>query len=161
MAGLTHAEMVTLGGRWLRREGFGVVATELSCHGSQEQPDVIGFRSTCSAIIECKVSRSDFLADRAKPHRQKAGVGVYRFFLCPDELIAIDEVPPTWGLLYASGRSVRSIIRPLGNAWPGLGRGCDGWRLFQNECDGEAERMLLYSVARRLSLKAVVQGRSA
>ena len=58
-----HDNLTLLGARWLKKQGFAVVATEISAVGSREQPDVVGFRSTCSAIIEAKVSRADFLAD--------------------------------------------------------------------------------------------------
>lgn len=51
-----HNRLTGLAARWLKRNGFGVVATELNCHGSREQPDAIGFRSSASAIIEVKVS---------------------------------------------------------------------------------------------------------
>jgi len=36
-----------------------------------EIPDVIGFGSGFSIVIECKVSRADFLQDKKKPHRAK------------------------------------------------------------------------------------------
>jgi len=53
-----------MGAAWLRKNGFSVVETELTCFGCREQPDVLGFRSSCSAMVEVKISRSDFLADK-------------------------------------------------------------------------------------------------
>jgi hypothetical protein len=67
MSGDLHKLLVTLGERWLKRQGFAVVATELVTGGTREQADVIGFRSQCSAVIEAKASRADFLADVNRP----------------------------------------------------------------------------------------------
>jgi hypothetical protein len=64
-----------------------------------------------STLIECKASRSDFLSDKKKPFRQNPefAMGRYRFFLCPWELIRVDELPGKWGLLWA--RNGRVYIR--------------------------------------------------
>ncbi|OWJ92312.1 hypothetical protein B6S59_20895 [Pseudomonas sp. A46] len=152
-----HNTLTALGARWLKRNGFAVVATELTCIGSREQPDVIGFRSSCSAIIEVKVSRADFFADRKKPERARGGLGIYRFYLCPEDLIHPEEVPLRWGLLYAKGRSVESIVKPSGNLWPSLVMHpelaviANDWVAFQHTPDYSAERQALFSIARRLS----------
>ncbi|MCD2844862.1 hypothetical protein K4W92_00220 [Pseudomonas aeruginosa] len=152
-----HQKLTQLGASWLRRNGFGVVATELFCFGSREQPDVVGFRSECSAVIEVKVSRADFLADQKKPVRTVGGLGIYRFYLCPNGLIHPEELPPKWGLLYVTGRSIRAVVAPEGNLWPSLEEPHPDieklvrpWRQFQNVPDARAERSALYSIARRL-----------
>lgn len=152
MAGDIHKQLVTLGEKWLKRQGFAVVASELVTGGTREQADVIGFPSSCSAVIEAKASRSDFLADARKPHRLAGGLGVYRFYLCPPGVIEVADLPARWGLLYAVGRSVRDVVRPLGNGWPSFGTTYGAWPDFQHEADVEAERGVLYSIARRRSL---------
>tara|TARA_Y100001001_G_scaffold158908_1_gene179099 strand:+ start:13411 stop:13875 length:465 start_codon:yes stop_codon:yes gene_type:complete len=149
-----HDKLVKLGARWLKRNGFPVVATELKCTGSREQPDVIGFRSSCSAVIEVKVSRSDFLADSKKPERTDGGLGIYRFYLCPEGLIVPADLPERWGLLEASGRQVNAVVAPHGNYWPGLEAPAEfagSWAKFQHTPDSKAERSALFSIARRLS----------
>jgi hypothetical protein len=147
-----HADLVRLGARWLKGQGFGVVATELAVSGTQERADVIGFRSTCSAIIEAKASRADFLADRKKSHRGVGGLGNYRFYLCPPGIIEASDIPEGWGLLYADGMRVAEIVKPAGNRWPGDGQiGIGNWAEFCHLPDHEAERAVLYSIARRLS----------
>jgi len=149
-----HTTLVTLGAKWLRRNGFGVVATELDAVDCRERPDVVGFRSSCSAVIEVKVSRSDFFADRQKPERGSApGIGVYRFYLCPTGLVAVEDLPPRWGLLYEEKGRVFEVWRPQGNIWPGFGEASDigNWHLFQHQPDSAAERQALYSIARRLA----------
>src|SRR3546814_6733254 len=132
--------------------GVGVISTELVCAGSVEQPEVIGVRSTCCAIIEVKVSRADFLADARKPERRQGGLGLYRFYLCPENLITPDDLPPGWGLIYAAGRSTKDILRPQGNVWPArllLDAGQEfstwqhDWHAFQHESNLGAERSAL------------------
>lgn len=50
-----HDNLSALGAKWLKWQGFTVVATEINAAGCREQADVVAFRSTCSAIIESKV----------------------------------------------------------------------------------------------------------
>ena len=93
--------MVERAVRWLRSYRCGVVLSEQACV-SGEMPDAIGWKQAChSVLVECKVTRGDFLADRAKPFRQKPekGVGSERFYLTPAAMIKIAELPPGWGLL--------------------------------------------------------------
>jgi hypothetical protein len=98
---MTHSQLVEKAVRWLRSYRCGVVLSEQACM-SGEMPDAIGWKRAChSVLVECKVTRSDFLADRAKPFRQKpeTGVGCERFYLAPVGLIRHEELPPGWGLL--------------------------------------------------------------
>ncbi|CAG9230086.1 conserved hypothetical protein [Paraburkholderia tropica] len=152
MPGEVHKQLVTLGAKWLRRQGFAVVANELVTGRRGEEADTIGFRSNCSALIEVKASRSDFLADARKPHRTAGGLGVYRFYLCPPGVIDVDDLPKGWGLLYAEGRGVREVLRPTGNAWPSWGAKIGDWPAFQHDANVDAERGVLFSIARRRSL---------
>ncbi len=96
---------------WLRRYRCGVVLSEQAC-ASGEMPDAIGWKKTChSVLVECKVSRADFLADREKPFRQKPemGVGCERYYMVPRGLIRVEEIPRGWGLLEVSGRNVEKV----------------------------------------------------
>lgn len=149
-----HCVLTQMSARWLRRNGFGVVATEITVNGCDERPDAIGFRSTCSALVEVKVSRGDFLADRHKPARsiEGHGLGVYRFYMSPEGVVRPEDLPPGWGLLHARGRSVIDVVRPLGNLWPAYGSrsgGGESWGPFQHRSNVEAERAVLYSIALR------------
>jgi hypothetical protein len=120
-----HAQLCQLAQRWLMRpqsaggHGCGFAITEGWGDGQGEHPDAIGWRRSPldggSILVEVKVSRPDFLADARKPHRAEPalGVGRYRYYLCPEGLIAPEELPPRWGLLYATGRrSVRAVLGP-------------------------------------------------
>ena len=65
-------------------------------------PDAIGWkRANHSVLVECKVTRADFMADHAKPFRLKPeqGVGSERFYLTPPALLKPEELPAGWGLL--------------------------------------------------------------
>jgi hypothetical protein len=98
---MTHAQLVSKAIHFLRSYRCGVVLSEQACV-SGEMPDAIGWKRAChSVLVECKVTRSDFLADRAKPFRLKpeGGVGCERFYLVPAGLIRREELPTGWGLL--------------------------------------------------------------
>ncbi len=138
--------------KWLKKQGFPVVATNISAIGSREKIDVIGFRSSCSIVIESKVSRSDYLADQRKPERSDGAraLGTYRFYICPVGMIHPDEtLPRGWGLLYSDGSRVVEAFKPSGNHWPPANIG-DKWKPFQHEVNEEAERAMLFSLCRRL-----------
>jgi hypothetical protein len=105
---MTHEKLVSRAVSWLRSYGCGVVLSEQSC-ASGETPDAIGWKRGChSVVVECKVSRADFLADRDKEFRQKPeiGMGCERFYLVPAGLMKSDELPRGWGLLELRGREV-------------------------------------------------------
>jgi hypothetical protein len=153
MSSQQHAQLVALGVRWVKQQGFAVVASEICASGSREIADVIGFRASCSVLVEAKASRRDFLADRLKPERrdQCRGLGLYRFYLAPPDVIGLADLPPGWGLLHAQGARVIEVLRPLGNMWPGAGSELQGWREFQHPVNEAAEREVLFSIARRLT----------
>ena len=104
---MTHAQLVERAVRWLRVYRCGVVLSEQACV-SGEMPDAIGWkRASHSVLVECKVTRADFLVDRDKPFRLKPeqGVGCERFYLTPPALVKVEELPAGWGLLeYRRGR---------------------------------------------------------
>jgi hypothetical protein len=120
---MTHAQLVEKAVHWLRRYRCGVVLSEQACV-SGEMPDAIGWKRAChSVLVECKVTRGDFLADRAKPFRVDSadGVGCERFYLVPAGLVRREELPAGWGLLeYRGGRiemahpSAKNLRSPAG-----------------------------------------------
>jgi len=112
---MTHQQLVRLAERWLRRKyRCGIVLSEQSC-ASGETPDVIGWKNSCrSIVIECKVSRADFFADRSKPWRiePETGMGCERFYLVPQGLIGKDELPKHWGLLECKAGEITISVKP-------------------------------------------------
>jgi hypothetical protein len=110
-----HAQLVASAVEWLRcKHGCGIVLSEQYC-ASGEVPDVIAWKASCqSVLVECKVSRSDFLADANKPFRVKPeeGLGSRRFYMAPAGMIAREELPKYWGLLERKGREVMMTVKP-------------------------------------------------
>ena len=110
-----HVQMVARAVQWLRHHyGCGIILSEQYC-ASGEIPDVIAWKGFCqSVLVECKVARSDFLADAVKPFRLKPeeGLGSRRFYMAPAGMIAPEELPKHWGLLECKGREVRMTVKP-------------------------------------------------
>ncbi len=126
---------------WLRRYRCGVVLSEQAC-ASGEMPDAIGWKKAChSVLIESKVSRADFMADRDKPFRQRpeTGVGCERYYLAPRALISTEELPAGWGLLEVCGREIERIKTSAKNLRSEIG--------FQNEMN------LLLASLRRVEIR--------
>jgi len=92
-----------MGVRWLSRQ-CSVVLYEFGTD-ADENPDVIGWAPGAgSVLIECKLTRSDFLRDATKSVRTnpRKGMGHRRYYLCPPELIQVNDLPPKWGLLWTA-----------------------------------------------------------
>jgi hypothetical protein len=108
---MTHNQLVEKAVTWLRSYRCGMVLSEQAC-ASGEMPDAIGWKRAChSVLIECKVSRADFLADFDKPFRKKPsiGLGCERFYMVPTDLVRPQELPLGWGLLEIRNRKVVMI----------------------------------------------------
>jgi hypothetical protein len=89
-----------------------------------------------TVLVEVKVSKSDFLADRQKPHRAEPnrGVGKYRYYMAPAGLIKVDELPNRWGLIEVNPRGV---IQPAcGHVLLSYGQE-DTWAFEQRNRDWE------------------------
>jgi len=119
-APLTHDDLITLGRKWLLKsfespEPHGhtacpVIITELATTTlTGEIPDILAFNSYTSILIECKISRSDFIADLKKPFRMvDTAIGSQRWYLAPQGVIPLNKLPPKWGLLEVTPK--RKII---------------------------------------------------
>jgi hypothetical protein len=110
---MTHAQLVAKAVQWLRRYGCGIILSEQAC-ASGEVPDAIGWKGACrSVVVECKLSRSDFLVDRAKPFRQnpELGLGCERWYLTPAGLLCADDLPRYWGLLEAKAGKLHVVVK--------------------------------------------------
>lgn len=110
---MTHDQLIIEAARWLRyTKRCQVIATDIVT-GCSETPDAIGWRGTVTHLIECKATRSDFLADRKKPFRRdpRRGLGLYRYFMvAPDVVRGSDPWPAGWGLIeIRNGRPVLAI----------------------------------------------------
>lgn len=144
---MEHPELVDKARRWLKSIGCHTVITEMVSYTPYgEEPDAIGWVQGFSVLVECKVSRSDFLTDHKKQFRRNPewGMGNHRLYLCPEGLIKPDELPADWGLLYAVGgrKKVEPVIAPRGNCSWGSGP-------FYNRTSDKSEIRLLLSLIRR------------
>lgn len=121
----THAQLCKLAVGWLKRpqsrggHGCKVAIDECRTGWSGEVPDALGYHFSGSymdgtVLVECKVSRSDFLADKLKPHRLAGGVGNWRYYMVPQGLISADELPEKWGLIEVNQRGhIKTIVGPF------------------------------------------------
>jgi hypothetical protein len=142
---MTHAQLVQKAVAWLRRYRCGVVLSEQACV-SGEMPDAIGWKKAChSVVVECKISRSDYLADRGKPSRQRpeTGMGAERFYLLPAGLLRPEELLAGWGLLEYDKGKVNLIRRSVKN--------------FRSEAGFHYEMNLLLASLRRVEIRIAPQ----
>ena len=110
---MTHERLIRLAEAWLRRQRCDIVLSEQGCP-SGEMPDAIGWKAkNHSILIECKVSRADFLSDAAKPWRRDPAIamGNERLFAAPAGMLKVDELPAGWGLLEVDGRALKLVKR--------------------------------------------------
>src|SRR5437588_350701 len=115
---MTHAQLIQQAVIWLRAYRCGVVLSEQCC-ANGEMPDAIGWKRAChSVLIECKISRSDFLADRDKPFRQKSerGLGCERFYLTPPRLLRAAELAVCRGYFTSISTAVSRLRDALAHA---------------------------------------------
>lgn len=110
--GDVHADLIDRAAAWLRKKGCAVVITDMT-HGGPETADAIGWKGNYATIVECKASRSDFLADRKKDFRRRPerGMGSLRYFCAPVGLIRPAELPPHWGLLECAKGKLREAVK--------------------------------------------------
>lgn len=151
---MTHKELVMIGFKWMLANcSVGVAFREFRAVANGEYTDVIGFGSGGhSVIIEVKVSRADFIADKKKRFRlsPEHGMGKQRFYLCPAGLIQKEELPAGWGLVYVTpDGKARKVHTPYkGN----IGERHEG---FNHNI--KAEHGLMYSALRRLHLTGHIE----
>jgi len=138
----THKEACARAARWLQNTiGCAVVMTERTTRVS-ETPDAVGWKSDGDSIlVECKVSRSDFHADKTKIFRrvEEQGVGRFRYYAAPKGILELEDMPEGWGLLEITEHQVR--VRKIAAG---------------KSANKNAEVSMLVSAIRRLELAATV-----
>ena len=121
MRKLTHKELCLLGARWINQQiGVGFHGWNIIIEPGyrSEQPDVFAFCKYYSVVIECKASRSDFLADKRKPFRQNPylGIGRMRYYLVNEGVATQNDMPDGWQLLIAYNKN--TILFPDNFIYP-------------------------------------------
>ncbi len=137
---MKHDELVKRGVKWLKNNQvsimrFPIILPEFRCYANSI-PDVIGLNHNRTAVIECKISRADYLADKNKGHkRYRFQLGNYRYYLCPANLLLPNEINGGWGLLYCHPHKI-TIEKES--------------EIFSVELTRPQEYQVMYSVIRRL-----------
>jgi hypothetical protein len=146
---MTHAELVARAERFLRSMNCKVIFNDnfRAVTPSGEQPDCIGFMSGISFLIECKASRSDFLADKKKDFRRdpETGMGDWRFFLCPPGIIKPEDLPDGWGLLWCHPRKIEKVH--------GIPTNCQYHNKRPFKGNRDCEMQLMLSALRRMEIR--------
>ena len=141
---MTHKELIEKGAKFLKnskswrfRCQYVVKDFVSMCY---ETPDVFGIRGSRNILIEVKTSKTDFKKDQKKRFRREPseGIGYTRYYLCPENLITIEELPDKWGLLYCNTKNKIEVIKES--------------EVF-NERNIYGEMNIMYSIIRRLALK--------
>ncbi|MGE3483157.1 MAG: hypothetical protein AB7L09_00110 [Nitrospira sp.] len=106
---MTHDDLVTVAKKWLiKARQCTIVLTETQAQNG-ETPDAIGWRGQLSILIECKTSLADFRRDLNKWFRNAGpGIGQRRYFMAPQGVIPLVEIPSNWGLLEVDGNTVKT-----------------------------------------------------
>lgn len=138
----THKQLVQRIAHWykMRRQSCVIMAEFVTA--AQEIPDIIIWGSGAhSTLIECKVSRSDFLSDKSKFFRRQEdyGMGEHRYYAAPKGIISLDELPYGWGFLEVDNKFVRKLVEPI-----------------QKESNKNKECLMLISALRRLEISTAV-----
>lgn len=113
---LSHEDLVRFATKWLARRRKGrcpcsVIFAETVTNASTETPDAIGWDCLGrSYLVECKVSRSDFLRDKKKDDKHPYRMGRFRYYLVPPGIVAPKDVPEGWGLLFVMNGRVREVV---------------------------------------------------
>jgi len=149
----THLELIEIGYRWcMVRCSFAFKdLVTIGCFG--EVPDIIGFNSSGSFLLEAKTSKSDFSQDKKKKFRQipEYGMGDWRFFITKKGLIDISELPKMWGLIEVNEKGkARCVYNPFG-------KGNIYCRWKRNPKYEKSEIIMMQSALRRLQEKDLVK----
>jgi hypothetical protein len=111
----THTELVERALKWLRNTAKCKVAvSEYRCTDLNQIPDAIGWKNARHSImIECKASRSDFLADKKKVCRLAGtDLGQDKYYLINKGICEPEEIPQDWGLMYPTEKRILIIKKP-------------------------------------------------
>ena len=146
-----HWELCQVAKRWLLNTvGCSFAFSELKAF-TTEEPDAIGWKYSGkeSYLIEVKVSRNDFHADKKKSFRKypEQGMGKFRYYMTPPKLLTVDDLPAGWGLLEVQGKNRVRVIH---------GQHPKNYNIdpnFEFEINAQAELAMMASVLRRTKLK--------
>jgi len=133
----THQDLVLKAQSFVKKTCY-ITCSEIKVLNQIESPDVIGFQSYKSIVIECKRTYEDFRRDYMKPHRKNPayGMGDTRYYFALSNVIPVHEISNGWGLIewYAEQNNKLIITKPSIKFYP----------------DKVREHMLLVTIIRRI-----------
>lgn len=127
---MKHAALITRALRWLRGSQRCVVVVADMEAANGERVDAMGWTRRHSVLVEAKISRADFHADKRKPWRldPPRGVGLLRYYMAPVGVLSPEDMPPGWGLVTVStGGQIRRLVKATPQ--PAANRGAETWLL--------------------------------
>lgn len=166
---MTHNYLSNVACSWLKRPmsskgpACQIAMVEVGGLYGGERADAWGYRwgyNGGSVLVEVKVSRSDFLADAKKPHRngEVLGMGTYRYYMCPEGIITLDDLPHGWGLLWVNNRShVKLLAGHVCMLQGRNGRGAE--QLWAHQKNDQLELEMMAHVLSRIGDPAVMNRR--
>lgn len=113
--GLTHDDIGELAAKKLKGMGYIACFANITSAAAGEKPDALGVDSAgITFLVEAKISRADFAADKKKRHRQEgvSSIGQYRAFITPKGLLKPEEIPYGWQLWEVHGKN-KPIIKVI------------------------------------------------
>lgn len=146
---MTHKELIEIGYKWCLNKCAFAFKDLVTLNGWGEVPDVIGFNSSGTFLLEAKTTRADFLKDKQKRFRQfpEYGMGDWRFYICKKGLIEIKDLPEIWGLIEVNDKGkARTKYNPFGK-----GNIYSHWK--RNKKHESSERDMMFSALRRIQEK--------
>ena len=140
---ISHSRLIELSANWLRHHkenaripNCTIIAQDLKTIHT-EIPDVIGWGQGQSVKIEVKISHNDFKVDRKKRYQRVSnGMGNYRMYCCPKNIIQGNELPANWGLLYYDFDKIKIVKMPE--------------YMNESQVNKKAETRMLISIIRRM-----------
>ena len=127
---MTHDDIADWCATRLKGLGYRFAFSNMTSAVHGEQPDVLGLTSYGNSIVvEVKVSRSDFLADKKKPWRANPnmGMGQERVYLAPEGLLKLSDIPYGWQLweIYGKNKPRLRVVKGQAkenkkNSWGGV-----------------------------------------
>ena len=168
MKTFTHNELCKIAVKWCQRttanggHGCKIAVSEI---GYSEIADAIGFLSYTSprypnvesVLIEAKTSRSDFLRDASKPHRQigAKALGDVRYYICPEGLIKPEELPEKWGLIYVNSRGHVKVVAGLASSYKNKFNADDVLKWKHDNVDKQYERNIIFDIICRVNARSI------
>ena len=111
----SHDDLVERAQRWMNNTlRCKAVVTERPCWALPYTWDAVGLLKGLSVAVECKRTRSDFLADKRKwiAGNPEKAFGDLRWYFVRPGIVSLDEIPDDWGLAVCGERIVRVLRKP-------------------------------------------------